>query len=461
MDTQTSNRFVFFGASGDLAYKQIFPALHAMTRRDNFDLPIIGVARSDWNDETLRARARQSIEENGDFDPKVFERLARNLHYLRGDYFNNETYERLCKTLGADARPLFYLAIPPDSFAEVVQRLSQSGCTQNGRVIIEKPFGRDLPSAQALNQLLRSVLPESAIFRIDHYLGKEPVQNLLYFRFANSFVEPVWNRKHVASVEITMAEQFGVKGRGAFYEQVGAIRDVVQNHILQVLALLTIEPPASDHPSAMRDEKLSLFQAMRPVDPNRIVRAQFGGYLQEPGVAANSQVETFVALQLQIENERWSGVPFFIRAGKKLAVTATEVTVTLKSPQPAVFDPMTSGQANFFRFRLSPDVSISLGARVKRPGEAMTGTPAELVEHFHPGDEMSPYERLLGDALHGDATLFAGYKSIEAAWRVVEPILEHPLPPLAYTPGSWGPEQANEIMAAYGGWHNPRAAKTS
>jgi len=461
MDTQASNRFVFFGASGDLAYKQIFPALLAMTRRDNFDLPIIGVARSDWSDDTLRTRARQSIEENGNFDAKVFDRLARNLHYIRGDYFDDKTYQTLCETLGSDARPLFYLAIPPDSFAEVVQRLSQSGCSKNARVIVEKPFGRDLKSAQTLNRMLRASLPESAIFRIDHYLGKEPVQNLLYFRFANSFVEPVWNRTHVDSVEITMAEQFGVKGRGAFYEQVGAVRDVVQNHILQVLALLTIEPPEGDRPTAMRDDKLSLFRAMRPLVPSEVVRAQFRGYLDEPGVAANSQVETYVALKMHIENERWAGVPFYIRAGKKLPVTATEVTVRLKSPKPVVFDPMTPNQANFFRFRLSPDVSISLGARVKHPGEAMTGAPAELVEHFHPGDEMSPYERLLGDALHGDATLFSGYESIEAAWRVVEPILENPLPPLIYEPGTWGPEQANEMMAAQSGWHNPEPEQKS
>jgi glucose-6-phosphate 1-dehydrogenase len=459
MSETTSDALVFFGVTGDLAFKQIFPALQSMIRHDDPHLPIIGVAKSVWTDEQLRQRARESVQKHGGLDAGAFAKLASRLRYVDGDYLDPATYGRIRTALGKASRPLFYLAIPPSLFATVVKGLSASGCAKDARVIVEKPFGHDLASAQALNATLLESFPESAIYRIDHYLGKEPVENLLYFRFANSFVEPIWNRNHVASVQITMAESFGVQGRGRFYDEVGAVRDVVQNHMLQVMGLLAMEAPIDRRPDARRDESLRVFKSMRPLSPQDIVRGQFRGYLDEPGVAPGSTVETFAALKLHIDTWRWEGVPFYIRAGKKLAVTTTEVIVRLKRPPLAVFDGFARHHSNQFRFRLSPDVYISIGARVKKHGDTMVGEDVELIARRAPGDEMTPYERLLGDAIHGDASLFASRDSIEAAWRVVDPILGTGEPPIIYEPDSWGPAEADRIIANDGGWRNPVPAE--
>ncbi len=423
MTQLNSDAFVFFGATGDLAYKKIFPALYAMVRRSGLDIPIIGMARAGWTLDKLRARARDSIEHSGDFEPGCFDKLAAQLRYVDGDYTDPATYAKLKQALGLATRPIHYLAIPPSMFASVVQGLAKSGCADNARVIVEKPFGRDLASAQSLDRTLHQVFPESSIFRIDHYLGKEAVQNLLYFRFANTFLEPIWNRHYVKDIQITMAEEFGVQGRGAFYEEVGAIRDVVQNHLLQVIALLAMDPPTGHEPEAMQAEKLRLFRAMRPLDPKEVVRGQFKGYRDEAGVAKNSQIETFAALQLHIDTWRWADVPFYIRAGKSLPISATEVTVTLKRPPLSVFDPNETMPRNYFRLRLSPEVVISEGALVKRNGEQMHGEPVELIARHHSESEKSPYERLLGDAIRGDPSLFPQDACVEAAWRVVDPVL--------------------------------------
>jgi glucose-6-phosphate 1-dehydrogenase len=450
-----SDAFVFFGASGDLAYKQIFPALQALTRRGRLDMPVIGVAKSGWNLNRLRTRARESLEKHGGLDADAFAKLSSRLRYIDGDYEDGSTYERLRRALGDAARPLHYLAIPPSMFTAVVKGLAGSGAAKDARVIVEKPFGRDLASAQALNHTLHRSFPESAIFRIDHYLGKEPVENLLYFRFANAFLEPIWNRNYVARVQVTMAESFGVQGRGGFYEEVGAIRDVVQNHLLQVTALLAMDPPVGRGPDAMRDEKLRIFTAMRPLAPAEVVRGQFRGYRDEQGVAPDSQVETFAALRLHIETWRWAGVPFYIRAGKRLPVTATEVMVELKHPPQTVFDDIQPGASNYFRFRLTPNVVISAGARIKAPGEAMVGKGVELILNDNSLDAMAPYERLLGDALRGDGSLFTRDDCVEAAWRVVDPVLANATPLTEYQPNTWGPSTAEEIIMGGGRWHDP------
>src|SRR6266852_3716896 len=460
MTQLNSDAFVFFGATGDLAYKKIFPALYAMVRRSGLDIPIIGMARAGWMLAKLRARALASVENGGDFDPGCFEKLAAQLRYVDGDYTDPATFVKLKQALGPATRPIHYLAIPPSMFASVVQGLAKSGCADNARVIVEKPFGRDLASAQSLDRTLHQVFPESSIFRIDHYLGKEAVQNLLYFRFANTFLEPIWNRNYVDSVQITMAESFGVQGRGSFYEEVGTIRDVVQNHLLQVMALLAMDAPIGRDPDAMRAEKRRLFRAMRPLDPKQVVRGQFRGYRVEPGVAADSQVETFAALCLHIDTWRWAGVPFYIRAGKCLPITATQVIVDLRCPPVAIFDEIKPAQSNYFRFRLSPEVVISTGARVKRPGEEMVGDAVELVARHSLVGEKSPYERLLGDAIRGDASLFTRDDGVEAAWRVVDPILHSSLPVEEYEPGTWGPAAARAVVAGEEGWHDPKPEET-
>jgi len=451
-----SDAFVFFGATGDLACKKIFPALQAMIKRGHFDMPIIGVARSAKSVDGLLARAHESLEEHGGVDVRAFATLSAQLQYVNGDYGNPETFRNLRKALGGASRPLYYLAIPPTLFATVAKGLANSGCNKGARVVVEKPFGRDLVSAQTLNRILQQSFPESAIFRIDHYLGKEPVQNLLYFRFANSFLEPMWNRNYVHGMLVTMAETFGVQGRGHFYEEVGAVRDVVQNHMLEIIALLTMEAPVAGGLDAFRDEKEWALRAIRPLAPSDIVRGQFRGYRSEDGVASDSQVETFAAVKLHINTPRWEGVPFYIRTGKRMPVTATEVLVELKRPPQTVFDAINQNQANYFRFRLSPNVAISLGARVKVPGEAMVGEGVELVVRQVLTDEMTPYERLLGDAIRGDATLFVREGGVEAAWSVVDPVLRNATPVHEYEPNTWGPIEADQIIAGDGGWHNPK-----
>lgn len=455
-----SDAFVFFGATGDLAHKMIFPSLYAMVKHGNLTVPIIGVAHSDWGLDDLKQRARDAIgASSDDVDADALETLLGLLRYVDGDYNKDATFEQLREELGDAQRPTHYLAIPPSLFGTVISGLKKHGLNADARVVVEKPFGRDLASALDLDAVISDAFPEDSVFRIDHFLGKEEIMNLLYFRFANAMFEPLWNRNHIASVQITVAEDFGVQGRGSFYESAGALRDVIENHLFQIVALLAMDAPPYQGYGAVQSAKVDVFRAMRKLTRDDIVRGQFEGYRDEPGVAADSDVETYAAVRLWIDSWRWADVPFYLRTGKGLARTAAEVVVEFKHPPQALFDDAldTLQRGNYVRFRLSPVSEIAISARVKTPGEEFVGEPQELVLHTESPNERSPYERLLTDALNGDGALFTREESVEAAWEVVDDVLTDRPKAIPYEQGSWGPAQADALIAEHTHWHNPRA----
>ena len=457
MSRQVADALVIFGVTGDLAHRKIFPALYDMERRGSLDVPVVGIARQDMTLSELQARARDGIEKFGDgrVDDAVFAKLAARMQYVLGDYAEQESFERLRTALGDAKHPLHYLAVPPSIFGMVTENLARGGCADGASVVVEKPFGRDLASAIALNAALHKVFPEERVYRIDHYLGKEALLNLTYFRFGNRFLEPIWNREHVQCVQITMAEDFGVEGRGAFYDEAGAIRDVIQNHMLQMVALLAMDPPAARDDESLRDAKVRVLRSMRPLAPNDVVRGRYRGYLEEEGVHADSRTETFAAARFHIDSWRWAGVPFLVRVGKHMPVTATEVLVDLRRPPQALFDDSCDCERNYVKFQFKPFTTISIGARAKKPGEAMIGEQIEMLALHQEPDEMTAYERLIEDALCGQAGLFARVDEVETAWQIVDPVLAEVTHLYDYQPCTWGPIEAKELVIGHGAWHDP------